>query len=71
MATMKIKKGDTVRVVTGKDRGLEGKVIRAYPEANKVLVEGANRVTRHTKVTQSGAGLAGRRHRRRRKRRST
>ena len=56
MTTMKIKKGDTVRVVTGKDRGLEGKVIRAFPEANKVLVEGANRVTRHTKVTQSARG---------------
>jgi large subunit ribosomal protein L24 len=56
MATMKIKKGDTVRVVTGKDRGLEGKVIRAFPEANKVLVEGANRITRHTKVTQSARG---------------
>jgi large subunit ribosomal protein L24 len=53
---MKIKKGDTVRVITGKDRGLQGKVIKAFPAANKVLVEGANRVTRHTKVTQSARG---------------
>jgi large subunit ribosomal protein L24 len=56
MATMKIKKGDTVRVVTGKDRGLQGKVIRAFPAENKVIVEGANRVTRHTKITQSARG---------------
>jgi large subunit ribosomal protein L24 len=56
MATMKIKKGDTVRVVAGKDRGLQGKVIRAFPAENKVIVEGANRVTRHTKITQSARG---------------
>lgn len=56
MAGMKIKKGDTVQVVTGKDRGLKGKVIRALPEENKVVVEGANRVTRHTRVQQSARG---------------
>jgi large subunit ribosomal protein L24 len=53
---MKIKKGDTVQIITGKDRGLKGKVIRAFPSENKVLVEGANRVTRHTKVQTSGRG---------------
>jgi large subunit ribosomal protein L24 len=53
---MKIKKGDTVQIVTGKDRGLKGKVIRAIPERNKVVVEGANRVTRHTRVQQSSRG---------------
>ncbi|WP_462185747.1 MULTISPECIES: 50S ribosomal protein L24 [unclassified Frankia] len=56
MATLKIKKGDTVQIITGKDRGLKGKVIRAYPEQNKVLVEGANRITRHTRVQQSTRG---------------
>jgi large subunit ribosomal protein L24 len=45
-----------VRVITGKDRGLKGKVIRAYPKDNKVLVEGANRVTRHLKVTKTPRG---------------
>ncbi|MEX5709640.1 MULTISPECIES: 50S ribosomal protein L24 [Frankiaceae] len=53
---MKIKKGDTVQIVTGKDRGLKGKVIRAIPDQNKVVVEGANRVTRHTRVQQSSRG---------------
>ncbi|MCK9899399.1 50S ribosomal protein L24 [Frankia sp. Cpl3] len=56
MAGMKIKKGDTVQIVTGKDRGLKGKVIRAIPDQNKVVVEGANRVTRHTRVQQSQRG---------------
>ncbi|MBX6387518.1 MAG: 50S ribosomal protein L24 [Frankia sp.] len=53
---MKIKKGDTVQVISGKDRGLRGKVIRAIPAENKVVVEGANRVTRHTRVTTSARG---------------
>jgi large subunit ribosomal protein L24 len=56
VAGMKIKKGDTVQVITGKDRGLKGKVIRAIPRENKVLVEGANRITRHTKVQTSARG---------------
>ncbi|WP_018505121.1 50S ribosomal protein L24 [Parafrankia discariae] len=53
---MKIKKGDTVQIVTGKDRGLKGKVIRAIPDQNKVVVEGANRITKHTRVQQSSRG---------------
>ncbi len=56
MAGMKIKKGDTVQIVTGKDRGLKGKVIRAIPDQNKVVVEGANRITKHTRVQQSSRG---------------
>ncbi|OAA21074.1 LSU ribosomal protein L24P [Frankia sp. EI5c] len=56
MAGLKIKKGDTVQIITGKDRGLKGKVIRALPDQNKVVVEGANRVTRHTRVQQSARG---------------
>ena len=53
---MKIKKGDTVQVLTGKDRGLRGKVLVAYPKADRVLVEGANRVKKHTKQGQSARG---------------
>ena len=56
MAGMKVRKGDKVRVISGKDRGLEGRVIQAMPTADKVLVEGANRVKRHTKVTSSARG---------------
>lgn len=42
---MKIKKGDTVRIIAGKDKGKDGKVLAAYPRLEKVLVEGINRVT--------------------------
>jgi large subunit ribosomal protein L24 len=53
---MKIKKGDTVRVVAGKDKGKEGKVLAAYPRLDKVLVEGINRVTKHEKIQTSQRG---------------
>ena len=56
MATMKIKKGDTVQVLTGKDKGATGKVISVNRETNRVTVEGVNRVTRHTKAGQSARG---------------
>lgn len=49
---MKIKKGDTVIVVTGKDAGKKGKVIQAMPSENKVIVENVNMVTKHKKPTQ-------------------
>ena len=49
MATLKIKKGDTVQVITGKDNGKSGKVIRVDAKNNKVLVEGVNMITKHTK----------------------
>ena len=49
MSTMKIKKGDTVKVMAGKDNGKEGKVISVDKKNNKVLVEGVNMVTTHTK----------------------
>ena len=55
-ASMKIKKGDTVQVRTGKDKSKQGKVIAVYPETQRVLVEGVNRVTRHTKAGQSTRG---------------
>jgi large subunit ribosomal protein L24 len=56
MATMKIKKGDTVQVLTGKDKGATGKVISVNRETQRVTVEGVNRVTRHTKAGQSSRG---------------
>ena len=56
MATMKIKKGDTVQVLTGKDKCATGKVIAVNRETGRVTVEGVNRVTRHTKAGQSARG---------------
>ncbi len=53
---MKIKKGDRVIVVSGKDKGVSGKVIEAYPDTQRVLVEGVNRIKKHTKVGQSTRG---------------
>ena len=47
---MRIKKGDTVQIIAGKDKGQQGKVIAAYPEQERVLIEGVNRVKRHTKA---------------------
>ncbi len=53
---MKIKKGDHVIVVAGRDRGREGTVIAAYPERQRVLVQGVNMVKKNTKVTQGIRG---------------
>jgi large subunit ribosomal protein L24 len=53
-----IKKGDTVKVIAGKDKGVEGKVIAVLRDENRVIVEGVNRVKRHTKVINQG-GRAG------------
>ena len=44
---MKIKKGDMVQVISGKDKGAQGKVIDAYPNRQRVLVEGVNRMKKH------------------------
>jgi len=52
----KIKKGDLVQVISGKDRGLQGKVLKVITESNRVLVEGVNRVTKHTKAGQTESG---------------
>lgn len=49
MSTIKIKKGDTVKVIAGKDNGKEGKVISVNPKDSKVVVEGVNVVKKHTK----------------------
>jgi large subunit ribosomal protein L24 len=53
---MKVKKGDTVVVIAGKDKGARGKVIQAYPTRDRVLVEGVNRIKKHTRVSQNQRG---------------
>ena len=59
---MKIKKGDLVQVISGRsqknggDRGKQGKVIAVYPETQRVLVEGINRVTKHVKAGATARG---------------
>jgi large subunit ribosomal protein L24 len=53
MAGLKIKKGDRVRVLTGKDRGKTGEVIRSIPEASKVIVEGVNIAKKHQRATSA------------------
>ena len=62
MGKMKIKKGDLVQVISGRsqknggDRGKQGKVIAVYPDTQRVLVEGINRITKHTKTGTTGRG---------------
>lgn len=58
---MKVHKGDTVLVISGKDKGAKGKVLQAYPDRNRVLVEGVNRIKKHTTIstTQRGARSGG------------
>ena len=53
MASLKIKKGDTVKVIAGKDKDKEGKVIAVNPKKNTVLVEGVNMITKHTKPSMA------------------
>ncbi|HET9082436.1 MAG TPA: 50S ribosomal protein L24 [Trebonia sp.] len=53
---MKIKKGDHVLVMTGKDKGATGAVIAAYPARNKVVVEGVNMIRKNKKVTDQLTG---------------
>ncbi len=53
MAGMKLKKGDRVRVLSGKDVGREGEVTRVIPERNKVIVDGINVAKRHQKATRA------------------
>jgi large subunit ribosomal protein L24 len=56
--SLSIKKGDTVKVIAGKDKGAEGKVIGVLREEQRVIVEGVNRVKKHTKAVNQG-GRAG------------
>ena len=54
--SLSIRKGDTVQVISGKDRGVKGKVIEVYPESDRIIVEGVNRIKKHTKVGESNRG---------------
>ena len=49
---MKIKKGNTIHVITGNDTGKSGRVIKVYPDTNRIVVEGVNRVKKHARPTQ-------------------
>ncbi|MFL6205353.1 MAG: 50S ribosomal protein L24 [Acidimicrobiales bacterium] len=53
MSGLKIKKGDKVRVLTGKDRGHEGEVMRVLPQVRKVIVDGANVAKKHQRATKA------------------
>ena len=53
---MKVHKGDTVLVISGKDNGAKGKVLQSYPDRNKVLVEGVNRIKKHTAISSNERG---------------
>ncbi|ATA29551.1 50S ribosomal protein L24 [Mycobacterium lepraemurium] len=53
---MKVRKGDTVLVVAGKDKGAKGKVLKAYPDRERVLVEGVNRIKKHTAISTNQRG---------------
>ena len=53
---MKVKKDDTVLVIAGKDKGAKGKVLKVYPERNRVLVEGVNAIKKHTAVSSNQRG---------------
>lgn len=53
---MKIKKGDKVVVLAGKDKGKNGEIIKMYPSSNKALVQGINIVKKHTKPSSNNKG---------------
>jgi large subunit ribosomal protein L24 len=53
LGKMHVKKGDSVKVISGKDKGKEGKILEAYPSSNRVLVEGVNMVKKHAKPSQA------------------
>jgi large subunit ribosomal protein L24 len=54
--SLNIRKGDLVQVISGKDRGVKGKVIEVYPDSDRLIVEGVNRIKKHTKVGQNNRG---------------
>ncbi len=54
MKKMHVKRGDIVKVISGKDKGKEGKIITAYPETGKVIVEGVAMVKKHQKARMQG-----------------
>ena len=55
---MKVHKGDTVLVIAGKDKGAKGKVLKSYPERDRVLVEGVNRIKKHTAQSANERGAS-------------
>ena len=59
MATMRIKEGDPVQILRGKDRGKRGRVIEAHPRQRRVIVEDLNVVKRHPRPRRSGHGRMG------------
>lgn len=56
MIKLKVKKGDEVIVITGKYKGKKGKILKVFPEQNKIVVSGINLVKKHTKPTQVSEG---------------
>ncbi len=56
MIKLKVKKGDQVVVVTGKDKGKKGKILKVFPEKNRVVVSGINVAWKHTKPTKVSDG---------------
>ena len=56
MTKLKIKKGDTVKVITGKDKGKIGEIVKVLPKDNKVLVSGVNEMKKHTKPSKTNQG---------------
>ncbi len=53
---MKMKKGDRVMVITGRDKGKTGEILRMFPDDNRAIVQGVNMIKRHTRQTQTVAG---------------
>lgn len=56
MAKLKVKKGDKVVVMTGRDKGRQGEIVKVLPNENRVIVDGVNVVKRHTRPSQTQAG---------------
>lgn len=56
MSKLKLKKGDEVIVITGRDKGKKGSILKVMPEASRVIVSGVNMVKRHQRPSQAGAG---------------
>ena len=52
----RIRKNDTVKVISGKDAGKEGRVVHVYPKTGRVMIEGVNRVTKHQRVRSTRRG---------------
>jgi large subunit ribosomal protein L24 len=56
MPSLPVKKDDMVMIITGKDRGKTGKILKVFPKQNRVIVEGLNRVKRHTRPRRNQQG---------------